>query len=190
MGSNYYGEPNLGNERSSFGPPRRGKKGNSDKPKLPQRGLGVAQLEKIRIQSQMGSPYLPPFYPSYPANQEDMRLHAGYPSVPSSSSFAISSPSSSNNGFRGHQNIMMGMGESDRGNIVYADSQPSAPPSWNPGNGGLENQSLGQPGTTRYYFLTPQEDSLLKRRKKGRGDLMGSGSETNDSQEPDLELRL
>ncbi|KAF8407078.1 hypothetical protein HHK36_006203 [Tetracentron sinense] len=52
MGSSYYGEPNLGNGRS--GSSRKGKKINSDKPKQPQRGLGVAQLEKIRIHNQMG----------------------------------------------------------------------------------------------------------------------------------------
>lgn len=62
MGSGYYGQPNLGNERSSSsGSSRKGsKKGNSDKPKQPQRGLGVAQLEKIRLHSQMGcTSYLP-----------------------------------------------------------------------------------------------------------------------------------
>lgn len=52
MGSNYFGEPNLGSERSGG---RKGKKSsNSDKPKQPQRGLGVAQLEKIRLQTQLG----------------------------------------------------------------------------------------------------------------------------------------
>ncbi|PKA63456.1 hypothetical protein AXF42_Ash005351 [Apostasia shenzhenica] len=47
---------------------RRGKKMNSEtKPKQPQRGLGVAQLEKIRIQSQMISPAhnLPASFPTY-----------------------------------------------------------------------------------------------------------------------------
>lgn len=63
MGSGYFGEPNMmGNERSSSnsgGSSRKGKKSNSDKPKQPQRGLGVAQLEKIRLHGQMGCAYLP-----------------------------------------------------------------------------------------------------------------------------------
>lgn len=43
------------NERSAGGSSsRKGKKSNSDKPKQPQRGLGVAQLEKIRLHSQLG----------------------------------------------------------------------------------------------------------------------------------------
>lgn len=54
---NFFG----GNERSSSSSggssSRKGKKSGSDKPKQPQRGLGVAQLEKIRLHSQMG--YLP-----------------------------------------------------------------------------------------------------------------------------------
>ncbi|CDY31992.1 BnaA07g00030D [Brassica napus] len=32
---------------------RRGKKNGSEKPKQPQRGLGVAQLEKIRLHGEM-----------------------------------------------------------------------------------------------------------------------------------------
>ncbi|KAL0427014.1 UNVERIFIED_CONTAM: protein SPEAR1, partial [Sesamum latifolium] len=74
MGSNYYGEGNpAGNERgsgfssssSSSSSSRKGKKGSSDKPKQPQRGLGVAQLEKIRLHSQLGSNYLPPVHNPY-----------------------------------------------------------------------------------------------------------------------------
>lgn len=45
---NYFGESAGGSSS------RKGKKSGSDKPKQPQRGLGVAQLEKIRIHSQMG----------------------------------------------------------------------------------------------------------------------------------------
>lgn len=63
MGSGYFGElPNLGNDQRGSGgsSSRKSKKNNSDKPKQPQRGLGVAQLEKIRLHSQMGCNYLPP----------------------------------------------------------------------------------------------------------------------------------
>ena len=53
-----------------------GSSNNSEKPKQPQRGLGVAQLEKIRLQSQMATcGFLPPhphphhhhpLFPSFP----------------------------------------------------------------------------------------------------------------------------
>ena len=66
MGSSYYGEPNLGNERG--GSSRKGKKSSSDKPKQPQRGLGVAQLEKIRLHGQLGVNYLPSPHNPYPTN--------------------------------------------------------------------------------------------------------------------------
>lgn len=86
MGSNYFGEANLRNERygggggsssSSSSSSRKGKKkkkgNNSEKPKQPQRGLGVAQLEKIRLDSQMAvatayninSDSITPGYPIY-----------------------------------------------------------------------------------------------------------------------------
>ncbi|WOL05226.1 protein SPEAR1 [Canna indica] len=48
--TNTFGLESSGRFRSS----RKGKKSNSEKPaKQPQRGLGVAQLEKIRLQSRM-----------------------------------------------------------------------------------------------------------------------------------------
>ena len=68
MGSSYFGEPNMGNERGGSSSSRKGKKSNSDKPKQPQRGLGVAQLEKIRLHEQMGSSYHPSLHGPYPGN--------------------------------------------------------------------------------------------------------------------------
>jgi len=57
MGSHFFGVPNnVGTERCS---PRKSKK--SEKPKQPQRGLGVAQLEQIRLRSQMGCGLTPPY---------------------------------------------------------------------------------------------------------------------------------
>ncbi|KAL6974429.1 Protein spear1 [Sarracenia purpurea var. burkii] len=110
MGSSNSGDPNLGNERS--GSSRKGKKSNSDKPKQPQRGLGVAQLEKIRLHNQMGCLYLPSLHAPYPTNlnQEDMnRLQTGYSVVQSSSSSSYTSllSSSSDAGIHGSQNIMV-----------------------------------------------------------------------------------
>ncbi|KAL0803085.1 hypothetical protein Bca101_058261 [Brassica carinata] len=77
---------------------RRGKKNGSEKPKQPQRGLGVAQLEKIRLHSEMScnsfNKYNPFLHP-----QEDVR---GYPSIPSSSpsfTYSLSTPTSASSGF-------------------------------------------------------------------------------------------
>ncbi|KAL0410631.1 UNVERIFIED_CONTAM: protein SPEAR1 [Sesamum latifolium] len=135
MGSNYFGEQNyLGNsERGAAGlsssslSSRKGKKGSSDKPKQPQRGLGVAQLEKIRLHSQLGCSYLPPVHNPYASSfsQEDIRLQTAYSSA--SSSFSYSSSSSAPSyGFQGHHGVMMGLQELDRANITYADSQSSS----------------------------------------------------------------
>ncbi|ESQ54357.1 hypothetical protein EUTSA_v10026355mg [Eutrema salsugineum] len=57
MGSSFFGRPKMGGSSSptssSSSPAKRGKnKNGSDKPKQPQRGLGVAQLEKIRLHSE------------------------------------------------------------------------------------------------------------------------------------------
>ncbi|XP_020574928.1 protein SPEAR3-like [Phalaenopsis equestris] len=71
MGSGQQGENELGGGRSSSsGSSRRGKKSSMDRTiKQPQRGLGVAQLEKIRIQSQMMSNYSQQsIYPAFPNN--------------------------------------------------------------------------------------------------------------------------
>ena len=78
MDSSYFGEPNMGNERvsgSSSSSSRIGKKNNQDKPKQPQRGLGVAQLEKIRLHGQMAcGGYHPPLHSPYPSNFNNVRV--------------------------------------------------------------------------------------------------------------------
>ncbi|XP_059274556.1 protein SPEAR1-like [Lycium ferocissimum] len=192
MGSNYFGELNLGNERSSSsssGSSRKSKKNNSEKPnKQPQRGLGVAQLEKIRLHSEMGcaNNYLPSLHNNNPyANnltQEDMRLQTAYSS---SSSFSYST-SSSAHGFPSHQGIMMGMSGAEGANIRYGDSQPSSRPStWHPGIV-YEPQHYAQPNMTRHLHTMQVEDSMERRRKKDRSDSIGS----SNSEELDLELRL
>lgn len=68
----------MGNERggssSSSSSGRKGKKSSSDKPKQPQRGLGVAQLEKIRLHGQLGCNYHPSFHTPYPTNFNQVLL--------------------------------------------------------------------------------------------------------------------
>lgn len=82
MGSSYFGEPNFGNERasgssSSSSSSRKGKKNNSEKPKQPQRGLGVAQLEKLRLHGQMACAHHPSLHaPNCPSNFNNVILYS------------------------------------------------------------------------------------------------------------------
>ncbi|XP_044463528.1 protein SPEAR3-like isoform X2 [Mangifera indica] len=196
MSSGYFGEPSLGNDRR--GSSRKGKK-NSDKPKQPQRGLGVAQLEKIRLHGQMGSNYHPSFHTPY-FNQEDVRVQTAYSSLPSPSfsysslpspSFSYSSSSSSPTSYGCHPSITMGLGEYERPNFIYGDLQPTSTASWNAGGGILETQHFMQPSVNT-HLLNPQ-DPQQKRNKKHTSSSRGSSSqnsESSDTQEVDLELRL
>ncbi|CAK7337448.1 unnamed protein product [Dovyalis caffra] len=231
MGSGYFGEPNLGNNERG-GSSRKGKKNNSDKPKQPQRGLGVAQLEKIRLHGQMVPNYHPSLhstpYPTTFNQQEDIRMQTGYSSVPSSSFSYSSSSAASSSASYGYPNIMMGLGDYDRTNVrSYGDSQPSTAArlarflinqfnmfnfltsvgtagiasmrlkiksSWNSGHSIYEAQNYGQPNATTRHLLPLQvEETPQKHNKKHRSSSMGSSSqnsESSDTQELDLELRL
>ncbi|GMI97742.1 TCP Interactor containing EAR motif protein 2 [Hibiscus trionum] len=192
MGSSHFGEPNM--EAGVGSTSRKGKKGSSEKPKQPQRGLGVAQLEKIRLHGQMASAYN--LHGPYPANfnQEDhMRVQTGYTYSSMTSSSSFSHSSSASYGFQ-YPNTMMGLGEYDqRANFRYGDnSQPSTTASWNPSSGNLEGQHFAQPNMTRQLLSLHVEDSH-SRRKKHRSSSLGSSSqnsESSDTQEVDLELRL
>ncbi|KAI9128807.1 hypothetical protein K1719_000290 [Acacia pycnantha] len=184
MGSSYFGDPNMmRNERqsglsSSSSSSRKGKKNGSDKPKQPQRGLGVAQLEKIRLHAQFASYYNnngPPF-PSSSFNHEDPRVQAAYSSIPSSSS---SSSHAASYGF--HPNVVMGVPEYERTNIRY-DSQPR----WHHPNAMLETQPLAQPNVTR-PFLNLYDSH---HRSGSSVESSSQNSESSDHQELDLELRL
>ncbi|KAL6845402.1 hypothetical protein ACP4OV_024897 [Aristida adscensionis] len=109
---------------------RRGKRGGgsggADKPKQPQRGLGVAQLEKIRLQSEMAEYFNPLGQPPSLIHRtgnlslEDARAStSSLSSSPSSSLHAttVSSP------FPIHPNFAMTYGE--RGDIQYSEFQTS-----------------------------------------------------------------
>nr|GMD99618.1 protein SPEAR3-like [Ipomoea batatas]GME09184.1 protein SPEAR3-like [Ipomoea batatas] len=192
----YFRESNHQERTSSSssagsGSSRKSKKsGGSDKPKQPQRGLGVAQLEKIRLHSQMGCTFLPDSLHHNPfdnnLSQEDMRLQTGYSPSPSFSY------SSSSYGFPGHQGIMMSMSEMERANMRYGDSQASSNPSWHPGTV-YEPQQYAQPNMTRHFLSQQLEDPTGRRGTRDRSGSTGSGDQTSDSQgnqELDLELRL
>ncbi|KAE8731972.1 TMEM protein [Hibiscus syriacus] len=187
MGSSFFGEPNM--ERG--GGSSSSRKGKKDKqPKQPQRGLGVAQLEKIRLHGQVASSAYQQL-PLYPANfnQEDnMRVQASYSSMASSSSFAYSSTSAAASyGFQ-YANMMMGLGEYDqRANFRYGDSQPSTTASWNSSSGILESQHFAQQNMTRQLLNPHAEDSYSRSKSLGKSN---KNSESSDTQDLDLELRL
>ncbi|XP_068653683.1 protein SPEAR1-like [Aristolochia californica] len=189
MGSSYFGDPSLGNGRS--GSSRKGKKSNSDKPKQPQRGLGVAQLEKIRLRNQMNSCYTPSLHgSSHPGfnQEENAPVEMALPSSVSSSSY-ISGPS-----FGYNPNLMVGVGDVESSDIRYGDSISTATESWNQNRSILQTQQSAQSSMTRHFLRLHAEDSSQKKRRQDRCDSMGSSSHNSDSshegQELDLELKL
>nr|XP_019707343.1 protein SPEAR1 isoform X3 [Elaeis guineensis] len=184
MGSNHYGELYLGNGRS--GSSRRGKKSNTDKQKQPQRGLGVAQLEKIRLYNQMMAGYHPSLHPPFQSNlneQEDAR-HMGFPSSPHASSIATTSSL-----FGFHPNTMMGLGGTDRTDIKFGDHYSDATSS----NYMMPPHHLVPPAVTLPLLAQTMEDSVQKKMQHDRCHSMGSisqNSDSSDSKELDLELKL
>ncbi|CAA7013951.1 unnamed protein product [Microthlaspi erraticum] len=187
MGSSFIGRPNMRGSSSSSSSPtssssspatRRGKKNGSEKQKQPQRGLGVAQLEKIRLHGEMScnsfNNYNTSLYP-----QEDLRMQGGYSSIPSTSpSFtyaSLPSPASTPYGF--YPNVMMG---------VHRDQYERATMSWNPSYGILESQNSLEPNITSHFL---HEDPSSTRRSRSLG-LGNQNSGSSDNQELDLELRL
>ncbi|XP_038986570.1 protein SPEAR3 isoform X2 [Phoenix dactylifera] len=178
MGSSHYGELYLGNGRS--GSSRRGKKSNTDKPKQPQRGLGVAQLEKIRLYNQMMAGYLPSLHPPFHTNltKEDAR-HMGFPSSPHASSIATTSSL-----FGVHPNTMMIFGGSDRTDIKFGDHYADAASS----NYMMPPHHFVQPAVT-LPLLTQTMEMIQHDRCHSLGSV-SQNSDSSDSKELDLELKL
>ncbi|OAY68988.1 hypothetical protein ACMD2_18096 [Ananas comosus] len=108
----------TGNSDSSAGSSRRGKKSSSEKPKQPQRGLGVAQLEKIRLQSEMAE-YLPPLQPPFLTNL-NMEDQVRIPMVLSSSVPSSSVITTSSSLFAVHPNVMTAYGGDERTDFRYS----------------------------------------------------------------------
>uniref|UniRef100_A0A6N2L459 Uncharacterized protein n=1 Tax=Salix viminalis TaxID=40686 RepID=A0A6N2L459_SALVM len=220
MDSGYFGDPNFGNNERSGGSSRKGKKSSSDKPKQPQRGLGVAQLEKIRLHGQMGCNYHPSLHstPPYPTAfnpQEDIRVQTGYSSAPSSSfsyssSAAAAAATSASYGYMELVHILngksiacvranphfnyttMGIGDYDGTNIGYGDSQPSTAASWNSGHGIYEAPHYAQPNnSTRHLLPLQAEDAPPKKSKKHRSSSKGSSSQNSEASDTqELDLEL
>ncbi|XP_019436620.1 PREDICTED: protein SPEAR1-like [Lupinus angustifolius] len=197
MDNNYFGGSNMRNERgsgsssSSSSSSRKGKKNIQDKPKQPQRGLGVAQLEKIRIHDQMATSYHLHQHGPFPSNfnNEDPIVQTPYSSIPTSFSFSSSSTSySASYGFQ--SNFVMGLSEHERANMRYGDSHPTN--TTRREHAILETQSSAQPSTRPLLILhdSHQHVDTKKHRSGGSVGSSNQNSETSDTQEPDLELRL
>ncbi|KAL9224064.1 hypothetical protein vseg_000137 [Gypsophila vaccaria] len=177
-----------------------------EKPKQPQRGLGVAQLEKIRLHSQLAScGFLPPNYPVFPSlfppppfqhGQEDMRIQAGYHQASFQSPFGyVPFPST----FHHPNNFMMGFGEhmERTSNSKFGESHPFMTTRWNPNNnvGAMPenhqgNQHVQPHGLVTRHFLSHVEQN---NRRENLMESRGSSSRNPlpiDNEELDLELRL
>nr|XP_017241119.1 PREDICTED: protein SPEAR1-like isoform X1 [Daucus carota subsp. sativus] len=162
MGSNYNGEKEL----AASSRKGKNKKSGSEKPKQPQRGLGVAQLEKIRLHAQM---------------------EMGGDFIPAPNTFRpFTNPIQMGLGDLGRPN--MGHGDSQPTTNNTASR-------WTAENTILNPHYYQQPSITRNLIdLELEAEESVEKKKNGQiGDSMGSGSQrsgSSGSQELDLELRL
>ncbi|KAG1335059.1 protein SPEAR1-like [Cocos nucifera] len=185
MGGSIYGEWCLGNGRSGSSS-RRGKKSNSDKQKLPRRGLGVAQLEKIRLHNQMMAGYLSSLHPPFQThlNEEDASIYMGSPSCPHASSIATTSY------FCGvHPNTMMGFGGSDITDTRFGDYYSGATTS----NKMMPLHHFIKPAVTLPLLTQTFQDSEQKKIQQDQHSLVcisQNSDSTDDPQGLDLELKL
>ncbi|TKW16021.1 hypothetical protein SEVIR_5G272300v4 [Setaria viridis] len=174
---------------------RRGKRGGgsggADKPKQPQRGLGVAQLEKIRLQSEMAEYFNPLGQPPSLIHrtgslnlQEDARASTSSLSSSPSSSFhatAVSSPFPVH-----HPNFAMPYGE--RGDLRYGEFQ--APIIRSPSSSAIYGPPhYGHPNITLPLF-EPQESTRLRGHHDRSRSADSTSMNSDDPQDVDLELKL
>uniref|UniRef100_A0A0E0L5M9 Uncharacterized protein n=1 Tax=Oryza punctata TaxID=4537 RepID=A0A0E0L5M9_ORYPU len=186
----------------SFGSSRKGKRsaGNSgsDKPKQPQRGLGVAQLEKIRIQSEMAAGYLqnpplgqpPPIHGIGSLNLEDARSSNSLSSSPSSSFHGNINASSS---YPIHPNLPMAYGGSRSGDIRYSEFQSMSPIIRSPPNHEAVYGAAARyphPSSDHTLPLFEPEESIYLRRHYGLNQPVDHSMNPDDPEEVDLELKL
>ncbi|XP_073007879.1 protein SPEAR1-like isoform X1 [Typha latifolia] len=179
---------NLGEFGFSSGRPtslKKGRKSNSEKPKQPQRGLGVAQLEKIRLQSEMTGYHHPSLQSSLHdnLNMEDAR------------EMASSSSSSSIKFTTYHPNFMISYG-TEGSNAKYCESLSSSiiRPQFSHHN--ISTPHYDQSTVTLPLFNQCYEDSAYKRRhhhhhrSESVTDSASPNSDSGNTQELDLDLKL
>ncbi|XP_066309399.1 protein SPEAR3-like isoform X2 [Miscanthus floridulus] len=214
---------NFGDSMGWSSSGRRGKRGGgsaggTDKPKQPQRGLGVAQLEKIRLQSEMAEYFHPLGQPpslihrTGSLNLEDARASTSSLSSLPSSSFhptTISSP------FPIHQNFAMPYGERDvrysefqapiirspRSSAVYGNPHYAQHPNITlplrvPSTRSPRSSAVyGNPHYAQHPNITlplfePQESARLKGHHDRSQSADSTSFNSDDPQDVDLELKL
>ncbi|KAL0910373.1 hypothetical protein M5K25_021349 [Dendrobium thyrsiflorum] len=196
MGSNQHGEFGLGSGRSPSSSSKKKKKNSLEKAlRQPQRGLGVAQLEKIRIQSQMMASYnLHMLHHPFHSNltmEEDMKIPLTSPL--SSSSSSPFNGASSSSFYSVHPNFMMGCGD----NLVSADKR-FGDIEYTQARFSVQDHEIRRiPEIDHHQAITHPvltEDSVLQRRIHQQHSYFAGSlsqvSDSNESQELDLELRL
>ncbi|XP_072985151.1 protein SPEAR3-like [Typha latifolia] len=183
-------------ESGRHGSSKKGKKCVLEKPRQPQRGLGVAMLEKIRLQNLMMETHLPssqsPLFQS-DSIKEDMRVDM--PSAPSLAPSSITTMP-----FSGVHPHMMRFQENATRHFRYIGVHSSSPVrflSMDTEELLLPHSFRGPATTLPLLPLPPQtlEDSVQKHgRQVGcSSNSTGSTSQNSDSsnsQELDLELKL
>ncbi|KAK3161558.1 hypothetical protein QOZ80_1BG0078620 [Eleusine coracana subsp. coracana] len=190
-GSNFGDSMGWSNSGRSPGS-RKGKRGGgssiADKPKQPQRGLGVAQLEKIRLQSEMAEYFhplgQPPnlIYRTGSLSLEDARAStSSLSSSPSSSLHAttVSSP------FPIHPNFVMTHGERE---VRYGEFQ--TPIIRSPSSSAIYGTPhYAHPSITLPLF-EPEESARLKGHHDRSRSADSTSMNSDDPQDVDLELKL
>ncbi|XP_072994437.1 uncharacterized protein [Typha latifolia] len=179
---------------------KRGRKSNSDKLKQPQRGIGVAKLEWIRLQNEIAG-FIPPLQSSFHSNlnmQEEVRLTTARPSLPSSS-VVIATPSSLTSL---HPSFMMAYGGTLSSETGYSEfrslsnrnedvppyeyaRQTSIIPLFGPNVYEHSSSCISTPNSK-----IPQDSSHKKIQQHGSNQSMETMSTPSNTEELDLELRL
>lgn len=183
--------------------------GGSDKPRQPQRGLGVAQLEKIRIQSEMAEYLHHPLaqQPPHPIhrtgsfNSEELRLSHSVPSSSPSSTFHANNMGVSSSSYPihrpTHHRLAMAYGERSAGgdDMRYGEFQTNPIVSRSPNN--YYGATFGSeahyphPSNATLPLFKPRESICLNRPYYyDLNQTADSSSSLDDDQEVDLELKL
>ncbi|CAN6327313.1 unnamed protein product [Urochloa humidicola] len=176
---------------------RKGKRGDnssSDKPRQPQRGLGVAQLEKIRIQSEMAE-YLhhplgqpPPIHRTGSFNLEEPRLSHSLTSSSSSPFHANIGVSSSYPIHRPNLAMAYADRSGDMGYGAFQTNPTIRTPNYHGATYGSEAHLYAHPSNITLLPLFEPKESICMNRPY---DLNQTVESPNlDDQEVDLELKL
>ncbi|KAJ3670754.1 hypothetical protein LUZ60_008180 [Juncus effusus] len=162
----------------SSGSPSSSKRGKRDKQRQPQRGLGVAQLEKIRIQSEMAEYNLPSIQsPFSNLNMSDTMITTSVSLAPSSI-FAV------------RPNITMPL---DGRDTFYSQAQTTSP-TVRPLAGTPSNiyppNICSHPTVTLPLFEGEREDYMRYHGRRWSTDTNSQKSDSSETQDLDLELKL